>query len=459
MINPLDPVIARFRLISDAIRVAIRIIEAGAGKSITDHSKVVAGSLQPTDFVPLASWAILSKHAAIHGVADAGDQLRNVAAELERLVVVELAAVFEITLRKHLTRAATTWIPASTKDQSAFQEIVTKEVEWWNYKEILIDLFPSVDAVDPNLRGMAKQIVEAPELGRARKAHRPDREGTNESFSRRCVSPAHGVPDSRRYRDLTLGFTNSSVKTRSKSPTPTRIASCRNSIGVSMKCVGAASSGRPTSGTRNPRYRRTCGGAKFAGPLAKRAAARPGPEQRGDHGRFSASLPLKGTDMQDIRDNLTADVPGVSLGMPPVDTGRRVDGTYADTSYYWDDKRGPGPRIMAADTLEGDDVRNDADEKLGKLAHIMLDVPTGRVAYGVLSVGGFLGLGDKLFAIPWSGAAARHGEPRLPAEPLQGTAERRTRVRPGRVAVDGRPAVGHGHPQVLQRATVLGTSR
>jgi hypothetical protein len=68
---------------------------------------------------------------------------------------------------------------------------------------------------------------------------------------------------------------------------------------------------------------------------------------------------------------------------------------------YWDDKKGPGPRVMAADTLKGDDVRNDADEKLGDLSHIMIDVPTGRVAYGVLSVGGFLGMGDKLFAIPW----------------------------------------------------------
>jgi hypothetical protein len=69
---------------------------------------------------------------------------------------------------------------------------------------------------------------------------------------------------------------------------------------------------------------------------------------------------------------------------------------------YWDEKRGPGPRIMAADTLTGDDVKNDAGEKLGELTHIMIDVPTGRVAYGVLSVGGFLNIGDKLFAIPWS---------------------------------------------------------
>ncbi len=31
----------------------------------------------------------------------------------------------------------------------------------------------------------------------------------------------------------------------------------------------------------------------------------------------------------------------------------------------------------------------------------MIDVPSGRIAYAVLSFGGFLGLGDKLFAIPW----------------------------------------------------------
>ena len=70
-------------------------------------------------------------------------------------------------------------------------------------------------------------------------------------------------------------------------------------------------------------------------------------------------------------------------------------------SNYWQKNEGPGPRIMAADTLEGDDVKNSAGENLGEIEHIMLDVPTGRVAYAVLSFGGFLGVGDKLFAIPW----------------------------------------------------------
>jgi hypothetical protein len=32
----------------------------------------------------------------------------------------------------------------------------------------------------------------------------------------------------------------------------------------------------------------------------------------------------------------------------------------------------------------------------------MLDIPSGRIAYAVLSFGGFLGIGDKLFAVPWS---------------------------------------------------------
>jgi len=69
---------------------------------------------------------------------------------------------------------------------------------------------------------------------------------------------------------------------------------------------------------------------------------------------------------------------------------------------YWSTNDGPGPRVMAADTLEGNDVKNRAGEDVGEIEHIMLDVPTGKVAYAVLACGGFLGLGEKLFAIPWS---------------------------------------------------------
>jgi sporulation protein YlmC with PRC-barrel domain len=66
------------------------------------------------------------------------------------------------------------------------------------------------------------------------------------------------------------------------------------------------------------------------------------------------------------------------------------------------DADGPGPRLMGAETLTNENVVNRAGEDLGKIEKIMLDIDTGRVAYAVLSFGGFIGIGDKLFAIPWS---------------------------------------------------------
>ena len=74
---------------------------------------------------------------------------------------------------------------------------------------------------------------------------------------------------------------------------------------------------------------------------------------------------------------------------------------------------GPGPEVMDADTLIGDSVVNAAGEDLGEIKAIMLDVETGRIAYSVLSFGGFLGMGNKLFAIPWSALTLDAGEKRF----------------------------------------------
>jgi len=62
---------------------------------------------------------------------------------------------------------------------------------------------------------------------------------------------------------------------------------------------------------------------------------------------------------------------------------------------------GPGPELMGADTLNGNDVYNQKDEDLGDIKEIMLNMRTGRISYAVLSFGGFLSLGEKLFAVPW----------------------------------------------------------
>ena len=71
-------------------------------------------------------------------------------------------------------------------------------------------------------------------------------------------------------------------------------------------------------------------------------------------------------------------------------------GMYKDTG-----SAGPGPALMGADTLIGDNVVNGSEEDLGDIKEIMLDMNTGQVAYAVLAFGGFLGMGEKLFAVPW----------------------------------------------------------
>lgn len=56
---------------------------------------------------------------------------------------------------------------------------------------------------------------------------------------------------------------------------------------------------------------------------------------------------------------------------------------------------------LSSTTLIGDDVKNRDGERVGTLKDIMIDLETGRVAYAVVACGGFLGIGDRLFAVPW----------------------------------------------------------
>src|SRR5690606_3821255 len=56
--------------------------------------------------------------------------------------------------------------------------------------------------------------------------------------------------------------------------------------------------------------------------------------------------------------------------------------------------------VLSASSLPGDTVKNSAGETLGSVKDIMICTKTNEVRYYVLSFGGFLGMGDKLFAIP-----------------------------------------------------------
>ena len=58
-------------------------------------------------------------------------------------------------------------------------------------------------------------------------------------------------------------------------------------------------------------------------------------------------------------------------------------------------------RLIAASHVNGTTVYNQAGEKLGSVADVVLDKLSGKIAYAILSFGGFLGIGDKHHPLPW----------------------------------------------------------
>lgn len=58
-------------------------------------------------------------------------------------------------------------------------------------------------------------------------------------------------------------------------------------------------------------------------------------------------------------------------------------------------------RVLTAHDLMGDKVVNMQREDLGDIKDFMIDLNKGCIAYAVLEYGGFLGMGEKLFAVPW----------------------------------------------------------
>jgi hypothetical protein len=59
------------------------------------------------------------------------------------------------------------------------------------------------------------------------------------------------------------------------------------------------------------------------------------------------------------------------------------------------------PRLISSEKVAGSSVENTNGERLGQIEEIMIDKISGRVGYAVLKYGSFLGMGGKLFALPW----------------------------------------------------------
>ena len=67
-------------------------------------------------------------------------------------------------------------------------------------------------------------------------------------------------------------------------------------------------------------------------------------------------------------------------------------------------------KVYRSRRIIGTPVRNKAGEDLGEIEEVVVDLEHHRLAYAVLSFGGFLGMGDKLVAIPWTALSLGFGE-------------------------------------------------
>ena len=73
-----------------------------------------------------------------------------------------------------------------------------------------------------------------------------------------------------------------------------------------------------------------------------------------------------------------------------------------------DDPTPPAPKLISAHAIQGTTVYNTELETLGTIQDIMLDKIGGRIAYAVLSFGGFLGFGDRHYPLPWEKLTYNH---------------------------------------------------
>jgi len=58
--------------------------------------------------------------------------------------------------------------------------------------------------------------------------------------------------------------------------------------------------------------------------------------------------------------------------------------------------------LIGSDKVEGTAVYRSNGDRIGTIDRLMIDKLSGKVAYAVMSFGGFLGIGDDHYPVPWS---------------------------------------------------------
>ncbi len=72
-------------------------------------------------------------------------------------------------------------------------------------------------------------------------------------------------------------------------------------------------------------------------------------------------------------------------------TGKNHEGRYANTPV----------KYLTTASIIGDKVYNGMDEDMGRIRELMVNIHDGRIEYAVIEFGGFLGIGEKYFAVPF----------------------------------------------------------
>jgi len=90
-------------------------------------------------------------------------------------------------------------------------------------------------------------------------------------------------------------------------------------------------------------------------------------------------------------------------------------GLFLGTNGFTQEKKEPGAEgqlinAFMVEKIIGSQVINMKGETLGKIENLVVDIDTGRIVYAVLESGGFLGMGEKLFPVPWVSLAALPSE-------------------------------------------------
>jgi sporulation protein YlmC with PRC-barrel domain len=97
---------------------------------------------------------------------------------------------------------------------------------------------------------------------------------------------------------------------------------------------------------------------------------------------------------------------GVDVQAPGVHV--QTDANHATPSQYNGSHHQMSARQnVRASNLIGLNVKNNADESVGEINDIVIDPNKGTIDYVAVSAGGFLGMGDELFAIPWKAFECR----------------------------------------------------